>query len=137
MTHFRQSRWFSTLIVGVIALAWFTVANHCALAAFETVKPDPHACCQTGGTKPPVSPKQSVVLCCDTLNVTLPAYAAAPLTQWEALRPAWLESVLPRLDANSIPAGTLHATGPPRALGFAEIVLNRSLFSHAPPSFVA
>jgi hypothetical protein len=129
------SQWISTFLVAVIALAWLAASNHCALAALVDLRKASHACCHE--TDPGGQPPQSTMQCCNTFHVTVPAPAALPAVQLHALRPAWLEaSSIPVIV--SMPAcAEFCATGPPRALGFAETILNRSLLSHAPPCFVA
>jgi hypothetical protein len=135
MTQLRQSRWISTLLVAVIAFAWIVASNHCALAAIEGMRKPAHACCREGAQShlPPMAAMQ----CCDTLHATIFVPAAAPEGQLHALQPAWLEIAAVLFSELARPRAEFHATGPPRALGFAEIVLNRSLLSHAPPRFVA
>ncbi|HVE15818.1 MAG TPA: hypothetical protein VNB29_03735 [Chthoniobacterales bacterium] len=136
MTRLRQSRWASTFFVAAAMLVWFVASNHCAFAGIEPARVAAHSCChEEGKSAPPVS--GAVMQCCDTFNVALPAMVAAPEIQLYELRPLWMEvSLLP--EVSSVPACLPRATtGPPRALGFAEIVLNRSLLSHAPPRFVA
>jgi hypothetical protein len=136
MTRLRQSRRASTFFVVVALLAWFLASNHCAFAGIESAHVAPHACCHEDGKSPSHS-SNAVMQCCDTFNVALPAIVAAPQIQLHELSPLLTES--PRLPevpsvSTSLPLAT---TGPPRAFGFAEIVLNCSLLSHAPPRFVA
>ena len=135
MTLFRHSRWVSTFLVGVVALSWLVASNHCALAALENSQKAAHACCHERGKTDPQP--QSAIQCCDTFHVTVPALVTAPETQLHALEPAWAEASPIAVAALLECRVAFSATGPPRALGFVELVLNRSLLSHAPPRFVA
>lgn len=129
-----SSRRISTLLVAVVALAWLLASNHCALAALAGLKKPPHACCHEDS---PGRQSQGAMQCCNTFHVTVPVHVGAPEAALHMLRPAWLEtSAVPasgpvRGCENSL------ANAPPRALGFAETILNRSLLSHAPPHFAA
>lgn len=76
--------------------------------------------------------------CCKSLRV-LPADAGAKLVKAPESLPIveWVRVALAETGAAERPAAkAVNATGPPGAWSFAEVVLQRSLPSHAPP-FVA
>ena len=76
--------------------------------------------------------------CCKSLRL-LPADAGAKLVKAPDSLPmgAWVWVALAETMAAERPAvKAVNATGPPGAWSFAEVVLQRSLLSHAPP-FVA
>ncbi len=141
----RQPRFSFSRTLGVLVLlaAWFALSNHCALAvmghgadADETA--EVHKCCppkaEAGGEQ---TPEQPMGACCKSLRV-LPA-ASAKLVEAPDSLPmvAWAWAVLAETLAVERPAAEVaHTTGPPGARSFAEVVLQRSLLSHAPP-FVA
>lgn len=134
----RSARAFG---VFVLLAAWFAVSNHCALLAMQADGSAQHSggaqhqCCpsQTPGDHgQPASPRG---VCCKSLR-TAPLESVAKLVNvakehelfdlvWESLR----EMVRP----NGSETARVEATGPPRAVSFAEAVLQRSLRSHAPP----
>ena len=94
-----------------------------------------HACCHNSTSLPVKKPMdgQPGMQCCKSLNALVPADAKLPvasLLEILTLLPVeWsLRAVVPELS----PATP--ATGPPPDFpAFAELVLHRSLHSHAPP----
>jgi len=128
---------------GVTAIAavigWLVLSNHCALAEIFVMKTAPakeSGCCNhhpaPAKDEKPWPPVQQE--CCKSLTVIVHDGAKLPMAPFlKVARPdAWL-AVLPL----SLP-GKNHAasdTGPPPNIpGFVELVLHRSLRSHAPPS---
>jgi hypothetical protein len=129
------------LTASIALLAWFILSNHCMLDAaispsLETVAQD--TCCPMHASKPssPDKPKEpgGMLLCCKNLPATILkssqslAIFIAPFfaifySQDRILPPGWSERPLLCLD-----------TGPPGAFSFSELVLQRSLPAHAPPS---
>lgn len=128
---------------GVLLLlaAWLTLSNHCALAALgQGTASDKSAalrkCCAgkvpAGEETPPAAPGG---MCCKSLRV-LPTDTPVKLVQaqenvllFELIWTALCEAPAVRLVVGEV----ARATGPPRAESFAEMVLQRSLLSHAPP----
>jgi hypothetical protein len=119
--------------------AWLAISNHCALGSLvkNVRSAQTHAhCCGSGapqeGGKVPGSDTRE---CCKTLH-SLPAptpdklakLAPEPLMAslvWDLVVEVW--------PAQAARDGELFDTGPPSAWSFAELVLHRSLRSHAPP----
>ena len=140
VTKFRQSRGFAVTIITTVAVAWFFASNHCALAAVERLaKPtSEHACCHSDRGES--EPSSRVVQCCKALAAPVPNAIAAPAVHLQELQPAWLHAARVEASAEApiLAVDTASDTGPPRgALGFALLILNRSLLAHAPPHFVA
>ena len=124
-------RRFATLL---LLAAWFVASNHCALGLMQgaRVAKDHAGCCSH--EKQQHAPVKE---CCKRLQGLLPTaekFAAVPPTPGFA--PEWL-ALFEKMYAG--PVGKTDAawfeTGPPRETrSFAELVLQRSLRSHAPPS---
>ena len=139
--RFNLSR---TLGVLVLLAAWFALANHCALAVMSHgAEADEmaavHKCCpRHAAAGEEQTPEQPMGACCKSLRV-LPVEAGAKLVKAPDSPPmvAWVWVALVEMLAAERPvANARNATGPPGAWSFAEVVLQRSLLSHAPP-FVA
>jgi hypothetical protein len=122
-------------IVAVAICSWFAISNHCAFAALAT-KTDAasHGC--PFHSKP--KEKQSTgAQCCKILRAVAPVPAKG-----------WARDDTKLSDADGYnsehalviasPQTTLVPlsldTGPPDAHSFAELILQRSLLAHAPPS---
>jgi hypothetical protein len=130
------SRWFITLL---LLAAWFGASNHCALGLMAGANAAPrHAGCCGHQSRLPRAPANNAPVkeCCAALQGTLPASEktlAGPLFLDHGLQAValWFSrfSILP--EPNAIEP---IETGPPRnTQSFAELVLQRSLRSHAPP----
>jgi hypothetical protein len=123
----------------VMLLAWLAVSNHCALGALVKIgrSAQAHArCC--GHQAPPAGkglPDSGTRECCRTLHV-LPVDAPARIVKSESapldFAPAW-GRVGDALCRVVVPVTARMEGGPPGFRSFAEVVLQRSLRSHAPP----
>jgi hypothetical protein len=124
-------------IVIVTICSWFAISNHCAFAALAT-KPDSAQTECPFHSKPPKQEKQSTgAQCCKILRAVAPvatkswARDDAKFSEADgyclerALIIAFLQTTLEPLSLD---------TGPPGARSFAELILQRSILSHAPPS---
>ena len=122
-------------IVVVAICSWFAISNHCAFAALAT-KTDSTGC--PFHSKPAKQEKQSTqAQCCKILRAVAPVATkswtrddakfseADHYYDERALITAYLQTTL---------APLLLDTGPPDAHSFAELILQRSLHAHAPPS---
>src|SRR5881398_3149996 len=122
-------------IVVVAICSWFAISNHCVFAALATNDTAPCKC--PFHSKPAKQERPSTgAQCCKILRAVAPVaakswtrdhanFSSANLSLEE---PAYLRysriALAPRfLD-----------TGPPDAHSFAELILQRSLLAHAPPS---
>ena len=127
--------------VTVTIFAWMVLSNHCAIAEMLTAKTAPvpakeHGCCNhhpaPAKDEKPRSPMQQG--CCKSLTVLLHDGVKLPVAA------SLIVSAMP-VGCLVVPAPTLpeeksaaSATGrPPDIPGFVELVLHRSLRSHAPP----
>jgi hypothetical protein len=130
------SRWFITLL---LLAAWVGASNHCALGMMQGASAVRlHAGCCGHQTRLPAYPTKNAPAkeCCAALRSTVPTpekALAAPLFPDRSFQPAALwtprYSILPK--TNEVEP---IETGPPRdARSFAELILQRSLRSHAPP----
>jgi hypothetical protein len=122
-------------IVAVAICSWFAISNHCGFAALAT-KTDSTGC--PFHSKPAKQEKPSTgAQCCKILR----AVASVATKSWtrddakfseadhyydeRALITAYSQTTLAPLFLD---------TGPPDARSFAELILQRSLLAHAPPS---
>lgn len=126
-------------IVAIGAAAWLSISNHCALAALqspaEVAMPSCHAMAPAKEAPAKHEPK-NVVECCKVLRATLLTLsknlAAADTLAFVTL--TYVALPLPR-PVESRPVCIFEwDTGPPGAGSFAELVLQRSILAHAPPS---
>jgi hypothetical protein len=124
------------VVVAVAICAWIAVTNHCAFAAVAREIGNTQSECPFHA-KPAKHEKQSSqVECCKILRAVIFAKVRD-----------WARDDGKLLDANfsiqtsgalvfppsRVVAPLLLGTGPPGAFSFAELILQRSLLSHAPP----
>ena len=121
-------------------LGWFTATNHCALGLMQKspVAKAEHAKCCSGKPAPAKDdqPRGETRECCKSIHA-VPLPDAKVLAKYDAslfavhafALPTVLGSEAAALDAQA----TLHDHGPPRAVSFAELVLQRGLSGNAPP----
>lgn len=131
----RHSTILRGILVATMLLAWLTLTNHCALSRLcpvASVKAVP-ACHQADPTPADQAPGPQAMQCCQTAKASLADQVAVKydpaqyqLQLFVVLH--WLAE--PRRAA---PAVEIFDHDPPRAVSFAESVLQRSLLSHAPP----
>jgi hypothetical protein len=129
---------FAMTTIAAILLAWTFASNHCAWESLRSHSPANsagHECCDKKSPQP-TSPK-TLVTCCDSMKVPLPAVAMAPATNWLALEPAWPETAATLSLPEPVAPSSRANESPPQAESFSELVLCRSLLSHAPPFVVA
>ena len=126
------------VVVAIAICSWIAVSNHCAFAAVapETNKA-PTEC--PFHSKPAKQKEQSSqVQCCKILR----AVVFAKAKDWARDDAKFCDVNFPVLASAFVAyspqavAPLLLDTGPPNAFSFAELILQRSLLTHAPP-FVA
>ncbi len=118
---------------------WFVLSNHCALARMalraEAERLEKaHECCRNGTTQPAGQPMDGKpeMQCCKSLHALVPADAKLPVASSLEILVLPVEWSPVAVATELSPAAP--ATGPPPDVpGFAELVLHRSLRSHAPP----
>jgi len=121
--------------IAIVFCSWIAISNHCAFAAIAT---------RTGSAQPacpfhskPAKQKQqtSQVQCCKTLRAVVLAQAktwARDHTDCSDVDHYIQERALIACSLSTLPL--LLDPGPPGARSFAELILQRSLLAHAPPS---
>jgi hypothetical protein len=126
-------------VYGAIAVvtisAWFAASNHCAFAALT---PNSVQTRCPFHSKPAKQEKQSTgVQCCKILR----AVASVSTKSWARddakflnADDYWSESARTIAESQTTLAPLSIDTGPPESHSFAELILQRSLFAHAPPS---
>ena len=122
-------------IVVVAICSWFAISNHCAFAALATKAEQVQTGCPFH-SKPKEKPSAGAQ-CCKILR------AVAPVTAKSWARDDANLSFADRHDGKStLTTAYSHTalvlvpldTGPPGVRSFAELILQRSLLAHAPPS---
>jgi hypothetical protein len=132
----RGSYFARASVAVVMAVGWFVISNHCALAAFETGNFAPaHAHCH-GSTAPSKSPsKDEQQPCCKVVRAIL---AKGGGSVAENALTFYLQQYFVGLvvfpEQLHWPQSFELDTGPPFSGSFAESVLQRSILAHAPPS---
>jgi hypothetical protein len=125
------------VVVAMTLMSWFVLSNHCALGrmASSAQAQKEHACCHNDAPKPaqePVDGKQGAQ-CCKSLRAVVPDGVKSTELTPPMVLIAVLAAVLTREVQTEGVAAAVGDTGPPRASSFSELVLHRSLRSHAPP----
>lgn len=138
--HFlRQHRPTRALLAVLLLIGWFTATNHCALGLMQksSEAKAEHAKCCSGKTAP-AKPDQTpggARKCCKSIHA-VPLPNGKVLAKYDAsqfvLHAFPLSAVLDD-EAPAPDAAALHDHGPPRAVSFAESVLQSGLSGNAPP----
>jgi hypothetical protein len=123
-------------IIVVAICSWFAISNHCAFAALATKTSAVQAGCPFH-SKPATPEKQSTgTQCCKILRAVVPVVTKSWNPDQANLSAVDLCSEertgAERLRTRPVPL--FLDTGPPNAHSFAELILQRSLLAHAPPS---
>jgi hypothetical protein len=133
--------------VAIAICSWIAVSNHCAFAAVATCgtgfqpasdhRQDADAMCCPFHSKPAKQKEQSShVECCKILR----AVVFAKTKDWARNDAKFCDAIFPLqprmfdVGSSRTVAPLLLDTGPPAAFSFAELILQRSLLIHAPPS---
>lgn len=118
-------------------VGWFVLSNHCALGGIGSrgAAQKAHGCCDNGTSQPVKAPTdgEGRMGCCKSLHAVVPEgaqfadgpppFVVGAFVAWVLIRDAQPQVLL-------VPFGD---TGPPGSESFSELVLHRSLRSHAPP----
>jgi hypothetical protein len=124
------------LVVAVMLLSWFVITNHCALARMQAqlaVQDEAECCHKSGKASEKEAPCQELVQCCQAVKASLSGKAEV---KFDAAKcQIQFLAILQVLAAQSARTAQelVFDHGPPRAVSFAECVLQRSLLNHAPP----
>jgi hypothetical protein len=121
--------------VAIAICSWISVSNHCAFGAVATKTDSVQTACPFHSKPAKQEQQSSQVQCCKILRAVLLAQAK----NWTRDNAKFSEVDL-RVEQfafiallRNAQATLLLDTGPPDAHSFAELVLQRSLFAHAPP----
>ncbi len=122
-------------IVVVAICSWFAISNHCAFAALAT-KTDAasHGC--PFHSKPKEKPSTGAQ-CCKILRAVTPVATkswARNDAKFSHFNNYWNEHALVVTYSQTALVPLSLDTGPPGVRSFAELILQRSLLAHAPPS---
>src|SRR5436190_13540698 len=124
------------LVVAITICSWFSISNHCAFAAMATKSDSPQAACPFHSKPEKQKEQSSQVQCCKILRAVVPTIAKS----WTRGDGDVSDIHFPFEDCRLLGyfrdplAPLLLDTGPPGARSFAERILQRSLFAHAPPT---
>jgi hypothetical protein len=124
------------VIVVLAICSWLAISNHCAFAAVATKSEPAESECPFHSKPAKEREQSSQVQCCKVLRAVVPAQTKS-WTRDDAnfsrvdLRFEDFEFFAVLSDA---PTPLFIDTGPPGARSFAELILQRSLLAHAPPS---
>jgi hypothetical protein len=127
-----------SLIAAITICSWFAISNHCALAATATKTDLAQASCPFHSKPTKKNEQSSQLQCCKILRAVVFAQSrtwARDDGNFSDVDLLLEESALIARSLRTV-APLLLDTGPPGARSFAELILQRSLFAHAPP-FVA
>ena len=136
-TFRRHSSPLRTLVVAVLMTAWLVASNHCAIglmkpaagtAATQSVC---HSCKSEPSKPQPASGGDRE--CCKALQGMPADTVKADVKYNEALFTLVDFVVMAEPSAAAPQTASEPATGPPPSISFAELILQRSLLTHAPP----
>jgi len=123
------------LIVAITICSWFAISNHCAFAAIATTIGSTQSACPFHSKPAKEKQQSSQVQCCKILRAVVLAKTknwARDHTDCSDVDLYINERALIACSLSTLPL--LLDTGPPGARSFAELILQRSLLAHAPPS---
>jgi hypothetical protein len=122
--------------VAIVFCSWIAISNHCAFAAIATTIGSTQSACPFHSKPAKQTQQNAQVQCCKILR----AVVFAKTKSW-ARDDANFSDLDLRVDQCALmapslrpPAPLLLDTGPPGPNSFAELILQWSLFAHAPPS---
>ena len=124
--------------VAIAICSWIAVSNHCAFAAVATEIGKTQTECPFHSKPAKQKQQSSQVQCCKILR----AVVFAKTKEWARNDAKFCDANFTVLAGAFVVyppqavAPLLLDTGPPSAFSFAELILQQSLFAHAPP-FVA
>ena len=124
--------------VAIAICSWIAISNHCAFAAMATKSDSAQPTCPFHSKPEKQKEQSSQVECCKVLRAVVPIFAKS----WAPSERDFSDIHFPFEDCRLLAhfrdalAPLLLDTGPPGAHSFAELILQRSLFAHAPPSVV-
>ena len=121
--------------VAIAICSWIAVSNHCAFAAVATETDTAQTDCPFHSKPAKQKEQSSQVQCCKVLR----AVVFAKTKDWTRNDAKFCDANFPAragvfvVCSSRVVAPLLLDTGPPGAFSFAELILQQSLFAHAPP----
>jgi hypothetical protein len=121
--------------VAIAICSWIAVSNHCAVAAVAAENDKAHTECPFHSSPAKQKGHSSQVQCCKILR----AVVFAKTKDWARDDARFCAANFPVLVdvfvvySSRAVAPLLLDTGPPGAFSFAELILQRSILTHAPP----
>jgi hypothetical protein len=124
-----------SVAVAIAICSWIAVSNHCAFAAVAAENDKAQTECPFHSKPAKQKEQSSQVQCCKILR----AVVFAKTKDWARNDAKFSDANFPVQSSAFVAyssravAPLLLDTGPPGAFSFAELILQRSLFAHAPP----
>ena len=121
--------------VAVAICSWIAISNHCAFAAIATNTDSAQVACPFHSKPEKQKEQSSQIQCCKILRAVVPTISKS----WTRSDGDSSRIDFPFEECRLLAhfryalAPLLLDTGPPGAFSFAELILQRSLFAHAPP----
>lgn len=140
----RQTPKVSAIVIVLLSgAAWLAISNHCALSILIAGKThSATAVMHCHGNQQPVPSKKSgdeEMPCCKVLRATVAKDPTVVPGLIKLAQPTDYAKTVESVWSSALPHARLSNeldTGPPFVSSFAELILQRSLFAHAPPSLV-
>jgi hypothetical protein len=133
-----RARGMAALVALIALSAWLGISNHCVLAAASPQVSSATDCCpfHSHSAGPQKQKAPAAQPCCKVLRALVAPSSKIPsrsVIELPHLNLSPADSIIFGSPKISIEQPALD-TGPPGAFSFAELVLQRSVLSHAPPS---
>ncbi len=140
----RLEAWMSLIVqwnlgramtVATVICSWLVISNHCACGAMAAAVHETQSACPFHSKPEKQKQQPSHVQCCKILRAVAPVIAkswARDDAKFSDLDLRFEEFALIALSCGT-KTPLLLDTGPPGAHSFAELILQRSLLTHAPP----
>ena len=126
-------------VVLTTIVAWLSISNHCAVGAMVAAKTRPPMAqmhCHGNQSSPSKKSSEEEMPCCKVLRATLAGQGKIVQVASKDFLPIpnWIIAQVIFADEAQLHRAPQELdTGPPFVDSFAESVLQRSLFAHAPP----
>ena len=124
------------MTVATVICSWLVISNHCAFGAMAAAVHETQSACPFHSKPAKPQPSSAGIQCCKTLRAVVPVVTKSWARDDAKFSNADLyrgEHTLVTAYSQTTLAPLFLDTGPPDALTFAELTLQRSLLAHAPP----
>src|SRR5947199_10759156 len=141
----RLEAWMSLIVqwnlgramtVATVICSWLVISNHCACGAMAAAVHETQSACPFHSKPAKQKEQPSHVQCCKILRAVAPVITKSWARDDAKFSNADLyrgEGALFIACSQTTLAPLFLDTGPPRSYSFAELILQRSLLTHAPP----